>query len=1074
MSATSSLPSPKGYVFANASEDNGFELWVADENFENRRLLKDINPVGVGSALSELTGLPDGRVLFVATDNVNGRELWVTDGTESGTHIVRITDPRGYTASYDSAGPQHLTELGNGKAVFSISNSGSHNELWITNGTEAGTFRFWDILRPSSPGNNNLSDFTALGNGRLLFTASNDEAGRELWVTDGTAEGTHLLGDIVPGPAGSFPTIERISPDGIATIRTEVGRWATDGTVAGTHQLSDDTSPAITYVSLGNGHWLYGAYESPEDFTQTLYVTDGTAEGTHRLVGPDADSISTFYRGQPKITLLGEGKALFQVAQDLWVTDGTEGGTHLVMETLSPDGSTDFLALGNGKVLFTNNSHSDLNGNEVWVTDGTAEGTIQLATQGRWNPSQLPSEASLLADGRVIFSAGSKDGALDAVWITDLTPGNLQRVDDMHNWMWAGAPVAVLRVLPPAEEGTPNHAPTGTLSIDGAVQPGAVVQVDVSGIADADGLGDLSYQWYLSDNNSAFAPIEGATKAEYLIRATDAGKNLHLTVSYDDGAGHHEVIWGHEPTTIPQAGTNHPNAGEVVFFQRPFEVGSEMLLAYHIEEPDGLSHREVTSQWYRDTPNGSWELVVAANQYTFTEEDIGHHFKVVTSYYDNQGHLETMTSGISPLVTPATDGETPSQPEPHQWSEQLPLFDITYYLANNPDVAQSGMDPLQHFLQFGGLEGRSPNADFDSAFYLSHYPDVTSSGLNPFLHYLAYGWQEGRMASAKNDFSMLHPEIGSPELTQLARELIFDFAHTVQTDTPVELPAGEQAQVPSSEAPSSDSAPSDAGVPENDRPADSQEGHPSHSLFDSSYYLAHNPDVAASGMNPLEHFLQFGGQEGRSPNADFDSAFYLSQNPDVVAEGLNPFLHYLAYGWREGRDASASQHGADFAAAHPDATSILSVAQAEAYLQDHVSSAGTANPGPAGAIQPSTLGSHSLVDAQFYYDTYQDVAQAGVDAFTHYMTFGWHEGRDPDALFDTSYYLDHNADVAAAGVNPMEHYLLSGAKEGRDPSALFDTDAYLQHNADVAAAGMNPLLHFLQYGVSEGRDIFHV
>lgn len=74
------------------------------------------------------------------------------------------------------------------------------------------------------------------------------------------------------------------------------------------------------------------------------------------------------------------------------------------------------------------------------------------------------------------------------------------------------------------------------------------------------------------------------------------------------------------------------------------------------------------------------------------------------------------------------------------------LFDSRYYLLNNPDVEESGMDPLQHYLKYGGFEGRMPSEDFDSAFYLEEYDDVKASGMNPLLHYILHGKEERRKA----------------------------------------------------------------------------------------------------------------------------------------------------------------------------------------------------------------------------------------------------------------------------------------------------------------------------------------
>jgi hypothetical protein len=55
------------------------------------------------------------------------------------------------------------------------------------------------------------------------------------------------------------------------------------------------------------------------------------------------------------------------------------------------------------------------------------------------------------------------------------------------------------------------------------------------------------------------------------------------------------------------------------------------------------------------------------------------------------------------------------------------------------------MDPAQHYLEFGGFEGRDPSPYFSSQWYLEQYPDVKAAGINPLLHYLQSGLAEGRM-----------------------------------------------------------------------------------------------------------------------------------------------------------------------------------------------------------------------------------------------------------------------------------------------------------------------------------------
>jgi len=114
---------------------------------------------------------------------------------------------------------------------------------------------------------------------------------------------------------------------------------------------------------------------------------------------------------------------------------------------------------------------------------------------------------------------------------------------------------------------------------------------------------------------------------------------------------------------------------------------------------------------------------------------------------------------------------------------------------------------------------------------------------------------------------------------------------------------------------------------------------------------------------------------------------------------------------------------------------------------------------------------HGVVDDAWYLSHNLDVWQAGMDADTHYATYGWHEGRDPNAYFSTGSYLGVNPDVAAAGLDPLEHYVRYGEHEGRNASPNFSGDAYLALNPDVAAAGANALEHYLAFGRGEGRSV---
>lgn len=185
-----------------------------------------------------------------------------------------------------------------------------------------------------------------------------------------------------------------------------------------------------------------------------------------------------------------------------------------------------------------------------------------------------------------------------------------------------------------------------------------------------------------------------------------------------------------------------------------------------------------------------------------------------------------------------------------------------------------------------------------------------------------------------------------------------------------------------------------------------RKGHSPCALFDAAWYLAHNCDVRAAGLDPLDHYVTHGWHEGRKPCPLFDPTWYRARYPDVDAGGHEPLLHYLSMGWRQG-----------------------------------------ARPHPA-------------FDAAGYLARYPDVDAAGLEPLGHYLAYGWREGRNPHPLFDVRWYLDRNPDVARAGVEPLGHYLTTGWREGREVSPWFASERYAALGRPRRAEP-NPFVRFL-------------
>lgn len=117
------------------------------------------------------------------------------------------------------------------------------------------------------------------------------------------------------------------------------------------------------------------------------------------------------------------------------------------------------------------------------------------------------------------------------------------------------------------------------------------------------------------------------------------------------------------------------------------------------------------------------------------------------SHDDKTGKLLSL---IHPLQLAQRLKEKLRLPKNLRLIKESGLFDEEYYLENNADVKNSGVDAARHYLIYGGFEGRNPSNNFDSRFYLYQYPDVEENEMNPLVHYLKFGRAECRLIQPVN------------------------------------------------------------------------------------------------------------------------------------------------------------------------------------------------------------------------------------------------------------------------------------------------------------------------------------
>lgn len=248
------------------------------------------------------------------------------------------------------------------------------------------------------------------------------------------------------------------------------------------------------------------------------------------------------------------------------------------------------------------------------------------------------------------------------------------------------------------------------------------------------------------------------------------------------------------------------------------------------------------------------------------------------------------------------------------WPAGEPGLDKAYYLRTNPDVAAAKVDPLAHYQAYGWHEGRNPNAYFDVRYYLAQNPDVAAARIDPLLHYEQYGWREGRDPSLL--FSNSKYLAGNPDVQAVRIDPLQHFIQFGQVEGRMAFLSGGTApadllvnaayydgQIGASLIPSGMTAQQQAAW--SYHTSGWQRSLNPSVLFDTRFYLSHNPDVVAAHIDPLQHYEQYGWKEGRDPSTSFSTNKYLESYADVKAAGLDPLLHYVAYGQAEGRTAFA-------------------------------------------------------------------------------------------------------------------------------------------------------------------------
>lgn len=349
-------------------------------------LVKDIKPglssgIYLGSAQSALVG---NTLYFTAINNTNGEELWKSDGTEAGTVLVRDIYP-----GSQFSGPQEFYGVYLGQLYFTALDTIYGTEVWHTDDGSEGAVLLYDACSGDCSG----AEFAQYApaaeyDGKLFLNMGGSSAG-ELWVSDGKTAGTMLLKDINPGFSASRPRNPTVFKDKLyfsadsANASNEL--WMSDGTAVGTTMVKNINSANfgsadIRELVAGEDVLYFWAYESSATGRE-IWKSDGTETGTVMVkdIKPGSGNGAPDYESLSNSIWL-DNKLLFFAQDDiagpeLWLTDGTEAGTFLVKDINPGTASSNIQFLAILDGKAFFRANDGINGNELWSTDGTEAGT---------------------------------------------------------------------------------------------------------------------------------------------------------------------------------------------------------------------------------------------------------------------------------------------------------------------------------------------------------------------------------------------------------------------------------------------------------------------------------------------------------------------------------------------------------------------------------------------------------------------------------------------------------------------------------------------------------------------------
>jgi ELWxxDGT repeat protein len=385
-----------------------------------------------------------GLLYFRACDD-GGCTLWRSDGTPDGTRPVpgvprlsnsisliplggRLLLLRGADLSAVTAtGLQAVATLPSGSVQWQLAvgsrlflalRTATAEQLWVTDGTPQGTRSFAQF---GASGLDVLSRAFPFGNG-IGFLVQAGTGSYAVWGSDGTPAGTRLLAPLPGNPFRGSPSsfaLSSVAGRPVFIAPDEHDQWRIWTAAAGKAVLLAAVRPGDLGLSTVGGRLFFAADDGGHGYEP--WVTDGTPQGTRLLKDLCRGTCGSYVHA----VLPKGGELFFGTDADIWRTDGTEAGTLKITGPPFRLGLSDTFEVARaGGELFV--SSETAYGKELWTRD--AAGRNLLVTDiARSAPSASPRNLVPFGD-RLFFTACT--GTERAVWQSAATADSAVKISE--------------------------------------------------------------------------------------------------------------------------------------------------------------------------------------------------------------------------------------------------------------------------------------------------------------------------------------------------------------------------------------------------------------------------------------------------------------------------------------------------------------------------------------------------------------------------------------------------------------------------------------------------------------------